>query len=246
MSSFLPATAKSLSPEQQPLSPRGELLAQRRRRARLRFKVPNIRSSRNLSAAAARGYCGIEGAKDIQMKALLPNTHIGLTTSEKPTFFFHVSPTSIREAKFLLLDAEGKTILYKRIFALAKTGGVINFTLPADAKVLEVGQEYTWELAVLCDPDDQRGNPNVQGSIKRIEPSQKLANDLGKTPLYEHIALYANEGLWYDMLKTLADLRSCNPNDSTLVSDWKELLSSAGLSSINQEPLLQSCMSNQK
>jgi hypothetical protein len=79
-------------------------------------------------------------------------------------------------------------------------------------------------LAVLCGPDDQRGNPYVQGSIKRIEPSQKLANELGNTPLQERTELYANESLWYDSLKILADLRLTNPNDVTLANDWKELL----------------------
>jgi len=239
-SGILPATAKSQYPEQQrSLSPHGELVAQRR--GRLRFRVPNVRSSRNLSGAAARGNCSLDGVKNIQMKALLPNTSIGLTTSEKPTFFFQISPTSIREAKFLLLNAKGDTILYKKTFPLTHTGGVMSFTLPADAEALEVGQEYTWELAVLCDPDDQRGNPYVQGSIKRIEPSQKLANELGNTPLQERTELYANAGIWYDSLKTLADLRLTNPNDLTLANDWKELLDYAGLSSIDREPLLQCC-----
>lgn len=240
-SGILPARAKYQYPEQlQNLAPHGELVAQRR--ARLRFKVPNIRPSRNLSGAAARGgNCSSDGVKNLQMKALLPNSSIGLTTSEKPTFFFQISPTSIKEAKFLLLNARGDTILYKKTFPLTHTGGVMSFTLPADAEALEVDQEYTWELAVLCDPDDQRGNPSIQGSIKRIEPSQKLANDLGNTPLQERTKLYANEGIWYDTIKGLADLRLANPNDPTLANDWKELLDYAGLSSIDREPLLQCC-----
>jgi hypothetical protein len=53
--------------------------------------------------------------------------------------------------------------------------------------------------------------------------------------------LYANEGVWYDSLKTLADLRLTNPDDLTLANDWKELLDYAGLSSIDREPLLQCC-----
>jgi hypothetical protein len=112
---ILPATAISLYPEQlQIRAPHGELIAQRR--ARLRFKVPNIRPSRNLSGAAARGgNCSSDGVTTLQMKALLPNTSIGLTTSEKPTFFFQISPTSIREAKFLLLNAQGDTILYTEL-----------------------------------------------------------------------------------------------------------------------------------
>lgn len=239
-SGILPAAAKSpYSEQQRALSNDSQLIAQRR--ARLRFKVPNIRSSRNLLGAAARGNCSLDGVKNIQMKALLPNTNIGLTTSAKPTFFFYVSPTLIKTAKFLLLNTKGDTILYKKVFPLLQTGGVINFTLPNDVEALEIGQEYTWELAVLCDPDDQTGNPFVQGSIKRIEPSQKLVNELRMASISERTELYVNEGIWYDSLKTLADLRLANPHDPTLANDWKELLDYAGLNSIDREPLLPCC-----
>jgi len=240
MNGAMPTTATSYLIGQ-PRSPNSskELIAQRR--SRLRFKVPNVRPSRNLEGGAARGYCGDDALKNIQMKALLPNTNIGLTTVEKPTFFFQVSPTSIREAKFLLLDAESNTILYKKNFPITKTGGIMSFTLPDDAQTLEVGKEYSWELAVLCDPNDQTGNPRVQGSIKRMPPSQELVRALAKVSLRDRAILYASEGYWYDSLKTLADLRVANPNDPTLVGDWKELLDSAGLSSIDRQPLLQCC-----
>jgi hypothetical protein len=172
------------------------------------------------------------------MKALLPDTKIGLTTTGKPTFFFQISPTSVEEGKFILLNAKGDTILYEKTFPLKKTGGVMNFTLPDDADALEVGREYTWELVVNCDPEDQRGNPRVQGSIKRLPVSQQLASDLARASMRDHAAVYAEAGYWYDSLKTIADLRSTNPNDSTLISDWNDLLESAGLTKLAKEPLL--------
>ena len=254
ISSILPATATASYTEQQSLAFRSEeIISQRRnRRSRLRFKVPGIRPSRNLQGGAARGNCTLSGAKKIEMKALLPNTNLGLTTTGKPTFFFQVSPTSVEEAKFILLNAEGDTIIYEKTFPLTKTGGVLSFTLPADADALEVGKEYTWELAVLCDPDDQVGNPRVQGSIKRIEPSSMFTQKLANTPVRDRVLLYAEGdqnstvegGFWYDALKSLADLRLANPNDPTLISDWQELLNSAGLNAIDQERLLPCCTSS--
>ena len=241
MLSILSAIATASDTEQQ-RSPftKAELLAQRRR-ARLRFKVPNIRPSGNLEGGIARGNCDLDGAKKLQMKVLLPNSNIGLTTAERPTFFFQISQTSVREAKFILLNAKGDTIIYDQNFPLTKTGGVISVTLPADREALEVGKEYRWELAVLCDPDDQTGNPRIQGAIQRIQPSHQLVNDLGKASVRDRVDLYANEGFWYDTLKTMADLRLANPNDPTLANDWKELLDYAGLSTIDREPLLPCC-----
>jgi hypothetical protein len=48
------------------------------------------------------------------MKALLPDTNIGLTTTGKPTFFFQISPTSVEEGKFLLLNAKDDTIIMSK------------------------------------------------------------------------------------------------------------------------------------
>lgn len=237
LSSILPAIAISPSTQQQHSQPLPQsVLAQRR--SRLRFKIPNISPSRRLEGGIARGNCGFDAANKIQMKALLPDTNIGLTTTGKPTFFFQISPTSVEEGKFLLLNAKGNEIIYEKTFPLTKTGGVTSFTLPDDADALEVGREYTWELVVNCDPEDQRGNPRVQGSIKRLPASQKLASDMARIPMRDRAAVYAEAGYWYDSLKTLADLRSTNPNDSTLISDWNDLLESAGLSKMAKEPLL--------
>lgn len=239
LSSILPAIAISPSTQQQHSQPSPQsVLAQRRSRSRLRFKIPNISPSRRLEGGIARGNCGFDAANKIQMKALLPDTNIGLTTTGKPTFFFQISPSSVEEGKFLLLNAKGDTIIYEKTFPLKKTGGVMSFTLPAEAEALQPGKEYTWELVANCDPEDQRGNPRVQGSIKRLPPSQKLASDIARIPMRDRAAVYAEAGYWYDSLKTLADLRSTNPNDSTLISDWNDLLESAGLSKIAKEPLL--------
>lgn len=239
LSSILPAIAISPSTQQQHSQPSPQsVLAQRRSRSRLRFKIPNISPSRRLEGGIARGGCGVDDANKIQMKALLPDTNIGLTTAGKPTFFFQISPTSVEEGKFLLLNAKGNEIIYEKTFPLTKTGGVTSFTLPDDADALEVGKEYTWELIVNCDPEDQRGNPRVQGSIKRLQPSQKLASDLARASMRDRAAVYAEAGYWYNSLKTLADLRSTNPNDSTLMNDWYDLLESVGLNQVAKEPLL--------
>lgn len=237
LNSILPAIAISPSTQQQHSQPSPQLaLAQRR--SRLRFKVPGIRPSRRLEGGIARGNCGFDAANKIQMKALLPDTNIGLTTTGKPTFFVQISPTSVEEGKFILLNAKGNTIIYEKTFPLKKTGGVMSFTLPDDADALEVGREYTWELIVNCDPEDQRGNPRVQGSIKRLPPSQQLASNLARASMRGRVELYAEAGYWYDSLKTLADLRATNPKDPNLINDWNDLLESAGLIKVAQEPLL--------
>ena len=226
MSSSLPVTAtSSYARQQQSAVSRGEVFTI----ARLPFRLPGIRPSYRLEPGAARGECKADGTTQLQMKALLPNTNIGLTTAQKPTVFFQISKTSVPEAQFILLNETGKESIYATNFPLNGEGGVMSFTLPADAPALEVGKEYHWEVEVLCVPDDHKGNPRVQGAITRVQPSPTFASQLQAASPRDRVALYADQGYWYDTLKALADLRSANPNDQRLVRVWEELLNSAAL-----------------
>ncbi len=245
ISTSLPATAKSQSNStldlQRPNRREsvGQLLA---RRARLRFKVPGVRASRNRYGGAARGNCGIDGTSQLEMKTLLPDSNIGLTVAAQPTFFFLIPKTSATEAKFILLHENhenGDDIIYQKTLPLNGKGGVMSVTLPPEAGALEVDKEYRYEVQVSCSSDgDESSNPRIDGSIKRVQPDADLARKLEKASPRDRVALYAEAGYWNSSLKTLADLRFANPNDPELKADWQELLESVGLGTIAQEPLV--------
>jgi Domain of Unknown Function (DUF928) len=237
MMAIMPATASQLPLLTQPKLIHGELLALQRRR--LGFKIPGLKPSGNLTGGAARGSsCNTEGLGKVDVVALMPQTKIGLTVAQKPTFLFRVSKTSIQEAKFKLLNAKGDTIIYDKNFPLTNTGDVTSFTLPDDAPALEIGKEYQWELVVNCDPDDPAGNPRVKTAIKRVEPSSILVDKLAQAQPNERADLYAQEGIWLDALSTLAKLRIANPNDAELQEEWTSLLESVGLKHIATIPVI--------
>jgi hypothetical protein len=50
--------------------------------------------------------------------------------------------------------------------------------------------------------------------------------------------LYAEAGLWLDTIASLADLRNASPNDSSLVTDWEDLLKAVNLGTVAKEPLI--------
>jgi len=145
-----------------------------------------------------------------------------LTVAAKPTFFFQVSKSAAKEAKFSLLNKEGDDTLYEKTFPLTSTGGVMSFTLPADAQTLEVNKEYRWSLEVICDTQDgdQGGNTHVEGAVKRVTPEAPIAQELNNAPISDRLTIYTQAGYWYDTVKTLAQLRLDNPNDSTLKEEW--------------------------
>jgi len=54
------------------------------------------------------------------------------------------------------------------------------------------------------------------------------------------VIAYARNGIWYETLATLAEMRRLAPNDSRLTTEWTQLLQSQGLESIADQPLVQS------
>ena len=232
----MPATATQVPLLTQSELGHGELLAMQRRR--LGFKIPDLRPSGNLTGGAARGSCRADSTARVNVVALMPNTKIGLTVAQKPTFLFRISKTSVKEAQFNLLNETGEKTIYSKSFPLTNTGDVISFTLPYDAPALETGKEYQWEVVVNCDPDDSSSNPRVRMAIKRVEPSATLVSKLAQAQPNELPDLYAQEGIWIDSLSTLAKLRMKNANDAELKEEWISLLDSVGLKDIALLPVI--------
>ncbi|MCA1994180.1 MAG: DUF928 domain-containing protein [Coleofasciculus sp. S288] len=208
-----------------------------RRLRRLRFRLPDITAAGNREPLASRGSCS---ANSKSVTALIPPTNIGFTVAAHPTFFFDISQTSARSAEFALFNQDGKEI-YTTTVELSKRSGVVSFSLPqedATSVSLEVGERYQWYFALICNPNDRSQDIDVTGAIERKTPRAALANQLRRAAPHDRPAIYAQEGFWFDTIKTLADLRSANPNDSTLTQEWENLLRSVGLDRIAQNRVL--------
>lgn len=215
-----------------------------RRRSLLRFKVPSIRGSRNLEAGAARGECSPQAISAVipPKPATMASTDlpVQLTISDRPTFFVNVPQTSATQAEFVL-QGTGKEILLDKIVPVTASKGIMNYTLPGDFPRLKVGQKYSWRFSLVCDPTggDRSGDPVTSGWIQRVQPTAIVAAQLQTATPRQRVLIYADNGYWYDTLKTLADLRAANPSDLTLVRDWKDLLQSVSLDAIVNQPLIQ-------
>jgi hypothetical protein len=65
-----------------------------------------------------------------------------------------------------------------------------------------------------------------------------LASQLERGTQRDRIALYQTAGLWYDAIATLAQLRRSSPGDAALKTTWNNLLTSVGLDTIVNVPLI--------
>jgi hypothetical protein len=108
---------------------------------------------------------------------------------------------------------------------------VIGVRIPSRRQPLQLNQNYHWTLKarVPCGT----APPNrvyVDGWVTRInlpETIQKYNSDS-----------YAQKGIWYDAVTSLAEQRLQNPSNLQLEQDWSDLLESGNLSEIGKQPLV--------
>lgn len=184
-----------------------------------------------------RGECNFA---EKTLTALIPETHLGLTTAAYPTLFFYVPQRSKEQAMEFVLRDENNRLVYEEELTATSLSGVVSVNLQeANAlKPLEVGKTYHWYFSIICNPQNRAHDVSVEGWVQRVEASPTLARELETVTLPERVPLYAEAGIWQDAIATLAQLRYSYPNNLTLADEWAKLLESEGLDEIAREPLV--------
>jgi Domain of Unknown Function (DUF928) len=167
----------------------------------------------------------------------------GLTTLERPTFWFYIPYTkdlSNSSAEFSLQDSAENDV-YRNAIALPPEPSVIGISLPENVTSLEVGKTYRWYLKVRCKQETASVPLYVQGDIQRINLDAPVMQQLSAAgDPRQKIIIYAKEGIWFDALTLLAQIRLSNSNDASVKEDWQSLLQSVNLGNISTAPLLNS------
>ncbi|MGK7900832.1 MAG: DUF928 domain-containing protein [Hormoscilla sp.] len=173
-----------------------------------------------------------------RMTALIPMTNLGKTISLYPTFFVYIPPNTAQGAEIGLMDEQGKQI-YSTIIEQNIDSGVVGFKLPVELPPLEMGKNYQWYFQFIC--DDELG-AFVEGWVQRVEVSDRLIRQLQQADSRQRAEIYMQEGLWYEALKTLAELRRLHPDDSTLEAQWEKLLARVKLEHLAQQPVVNTAL----
>ncbi|MGB3507966.1 MAG: DUF928 domain-containing protein [Microcoleaceae cyanobacterium] len=179
----------------------------------------------------------------LSLTALMPDPEIDknslqLTVAESPQLFMYIPPTSAESMQFILKD-ESQTDVYRtQPTNIPGKSGVIAINIPESEAQLEIGKNYGWTLAIICNPKARRDDLVIGGLLRKVEPDSSLANQLENAEKTEYPSLYASNGIWLDAVKSLAELRYADQNNLDLVNEWKELLESAGLNDLAEAPLL--------
>jgi hypothetical protein len=210
--------------------------------APIKFKLPpppprGIVSSR--SAAASRGKCPIVPQP---LTAFVPeyrskdgNQAWGLTGMTHPTFWFYVPypKTSIVDISFTLQDESNPSdtqIIYKNLKLIpTQTPGMMGIVVPKSSRPLVTNKLYHWFMSLNMSCTIGQRPIFVDGWVQRQDLDGDLSAEINQASARRKVTLYAENGLWYDALGTLAGLRSTKPQDAALSQDWQNLLDSIEL-----------------
>lgn len=209
------------------------------------FKVPeDIGVPGRRQQAGTRGGCLTQK----RLTALVPVESYGVTVSAYPQFLFYmpkmaeVAPP--QQVEFVLRDnRDDNNQVYTTTFPTTGQSGIVSISLPQKAGLppLQLDKIYQWKFSITCNPNSQDGNSiAVNGMIKRVKPNPILSSKLQQAKLQDKAKLYAQAGIWFDALTTLAAQRRSNPRDLAVAADWQQLLQSVGLGDLAQESLVPS------
>lgn len=201
----------------------------------VRVYLPPVGPSRE-SRTTGTGSRGCDRAGDTKLQLLVPDDHLPLTISERPTFFWYVSDTSL-PVRFTLVEPGVAEPIVDRTFKI-KRPGIVQITLPADASGLALNKEYRWTVSLVCNKERPSENTYAYSSIKRVAVTPALRSKLaGISQKEERSLVYAQSGIWYDALDN--SFISYKNNTQSKVAKWyfSKLLTQVGLPAVSEGQL---------
>lgn len=185
---------------------------------------------RRRSGGGKRGdnLCKNSHGEDFKLTAIAPENVQGLTVKSNPIFYFFFplkSETKLQyEFSIFELQADGQkgTKIEKRTNEWQNLS-VIAIQVQSD-KTLNINQDYSWNLTVICNPNDRAEDLTVEGVIRRVELSPNLFAQIDKATPEQKVLLYAKAGIWYETVASIFAEDLCQNNPRLANSLWIQLI----------------------
>ena len=172
----------------------------------------------------------------VSMLAITPPNFYGLTVSERPTFMTYLPASTAHQAIFRLKN-EDQSIVYEQVIPLNGESGILTVQLPNDAPALVTNQYYQWFVTLQTEAHLTPASPFVDAWVKRIEPTDAIAQAQASGDALTVAETLAQAGIWYDSSAILATLQ-VEQGSTTILGHWSELLASVGLDNLAETSLL--------
>ena len=164
------------------------------------------------------------------------------TLEERPTvwiyFPYELKPGEVKTGELQLSqpDEAGRMTFQTVATVTVTTAGMVGIRLPIGTQLKE-NERLRWRFVIICDPQKPSTNVSTQAVLVRRPKDSALTKRVQSATPAQLVDLYTKEGLWYDVLNRLAELRQPKPKDPSLVKHWKALLGKGGLSVFDSKEL---------
>ena len=188
-----------------------------------KFKTPPGKAKRKSSSGTRKG------EDPVRVMLLTPTSH-GLTFSAQPTLFWHQSDASKPgRVVFLIGEVGGKRNLAKVRLRRARAKGINRLELSDLGVRLEPGKSYSWSVTYVTSGRSPTLNGVCKGVIKYQQPPAPVSEKLAAASDAQRVQLFAENGVWHDLLATLDKLGSGVTPDPAARDAFEELLRDVGL-----------------
>jgi Domain of Unknown Function (DUF928) len=203
--------------------------------ANLPVYVPPLRS-----APGGRVGGSTRGAGVMPILSALAPDHTGLTVQEQPALFWYLAGTSPYPVELTITDDRSPQPLFETRIVAPIQAGIQRIRLAEAGVHLSKGVPYRWAVALVVDPASPSRDNIAGGTIERVEIPKGLRAKLKQAGKPQTPSIYAQAGLWYDALTSIADLLEAAPNDPALRQQQTALLEQVGLRQIAEHNMRRS------
>ena len=175
------------------------------------------------ASTGRRGGCAAES--DLDLTAIAPHSYVGQTVSAYPTLSWYVPNTASFPMEVRLYEYDRETVedwdtaqaqigsvdrqldfprgydkgalVYSE--TLQSAPGIMSWSMPQEQPGLTVGQDYVWEVILICNANSPSSDHAIEALIEVVERPAELEEMLTTaTASSERADLYGQSGLWYD------------------------------------------------
>jgi hypothetical protein len=196
----------------------------------VKYQPPGRATPQRTEGSGTRSADGVScygRSEKLFIAALSPTTHIGQTASARPTLYAYFSGTQALEIRLREIGQPKR--LWSQIIQ-PKQPGLQAIAYPTNQPELNLGKNYEWSAAIICNASKFETLPSPFAGITRIEEPAKLQETLNKAiTTTDRAQAYAEASLWYEALATLATAKALNPKNTAVQAELLDLLEQAGL-----------------
>ena len=149
---------------------------------------------------------------DSPVVVVIAPDHTGLTLQEQPTLYWYVSKKVPIHVELTVIDDVSEKPLLEKNLDTPVGSGIQSLSLKDYGIRLKAGVEYRWYAALVADPKQRSKDILASGTIKRIIPSAATRDKLSRAQGIAAVAIYADEGIWYDLISSLMSLMNASPS----------------------------------